>query len=74
MYGINFHIILLILFVGILTVFSNSANAQSVREKKAIEILLYNTLDNRHYMNTPPQYVGITNSGLIRSITIQLSK
>lgn len=34
-----------------------------------IEVLVYNTLGN-HYLNTPSQYVGRTNSGLIGPVTL----
>ena len=37
-----------------------------------IEILIYNTLGN-HYLNTPSQYIGRTNSGLIGPVSIQYS-
>ena len=35
-----------------------------------IEILVYNTLGN-HYLNTPSQYIGRTNSGLIGPVKIE---
>jgi hypothetical protein len=35
-----------------------------------IEILVYNTLGN-HYVNTPSQYIGRTNSGLIGPVKIE---
>jgi len=38
-----------------------------------IEILVYNTLGN-HYLNTPSQYVGRTNSGLIGPVKVEFAK
>jgi len=38
-----------------------------------IEILVYNTLGN-HYLNTPSQYVGRTNSGLIGPVALIIQK
>jgi hypothetical protein len=38
-----------------------------------IEILVYNTLGN-HYLNTPSQYVGRTNSGLIGPVSVEFAK
>jgi len=38
-----------------------------------IEILVYNTLGN-HYLNTPSQYVGRTNSGLVGPVSIEFAK
>jgi hypothetical protein len=35
-----------------------------------VEILVYNTLGN-HYLTTPSQYVGRTNSGLIGPVTVE---
>ena len=38
-----------------------------------IEILVYNTLGN-HYLNTPSQYVGRTNSGLVGPVALIIQK
>ncbi len=38
-----------------------------------IEILVFNTLGN-HYLNTPSQYVGRTNSGLIGPVRVEFTK
>jgi len=47
--------------------------AKLKKGENRIEILVYNTLGN-HYLNTPSQYVGRTNSGLIGPVSIEFAK